>query len=493
MPPLSMFQSTPQTGPAPASTRSSIDEARVMMDHAGHLLTDTAHDLRSPLSAARELVQLVADGFEGPVSEQQKSHLQTVVDRCNEMQRLIDDMLHYECMRTGTPKLRKTWLALNRMPSMVQPTVQSKCDSRALQLQWIGFEPTLPSVFADADKLRRLLVNLIDNAIGVTPEGGSIVVRTEIATGGDRIRLSVTDSGQGMTLDKLKQLSVRGITSEHGYGLGLSICRQIAALHYSQMTVSSAVDQGTCFSVELATGGIAAVLDHFSRWREQILPSQASANEPHIGPPPRKQRKRSIATQRETVWNEVVLSVAGDPPQNARATTLVAANAIAPIDAATAVTYDNFMQGQCGMHELVYQVQRGQWVMAMDCSRTQARKRIQAIESARVCQSELALVNNPLQWAGPINLAIGSARDRQKLHDAFVRESVGMPVLSSQKVRASQDEMDNPGEGWDKGELAEAGQNAQRRLDNEVRWLMQRFQDSQKQLSKQTQMLRHEY
>lgn len=455
-----------------------------MMNRAGNLLSDTAHDLRSPLAAARELVQLVVDGIDGPVSPQQRDHLETVVDRCNDMQQLIDDMLHHECMRTGTPRLHKTWLSPSTLPNLVQPLVDSKLQRRALNLEWIGFESTLPPVFADVDKIRRLLVNLIENAIRVVPEGGSITVRTEISQSADRIRLSVSDNGAGMSAEKLRQLATRGTNSEQGHGLGLSICRQIAALHYSQLKVASELNQGTRFSVELAAGDLRAVLDHFSSWREQVLANGTSTILPQAQTGQAQSGHAQHTNHRtdpkiEPGSNQVELASGTENPRNARAVALVAAYAIEPLDAAGVATYDMFMQSQCAMHELVYQVQRGQWVLAMDCNLTEARQRIQAIETARRNQPDATLTQNPLQWSGPITQAIGMREDRDELCSAFVRDSVAMPVLSSNKLNAispSASALDNT--------------IAQRRLENEVQWLMRRFRNSQDRLHRHTRALR---
>ncbi|QDV69834.1 Adaptive-response sensory-kinase SasA [Rosistilla carotiformis] len=476
MPQLSMFQAG-LTG----HLAKPNDEQRVALDFAGHLLTDTAHDLRSPLAAARELTQLVADGIEGPISAEQKQHLQAVVARCNDMQRLIDDMLHFECVRTGSPRIARDWIAACELPAQVQPLIESTRRGRGIGLKWIGFERHLPAMFADADKVKRLLVNLIDNALRATPESGQVTVRTELARSGDRMRLSVEDTGAGIAPQQWSQLSQRGVSQLDGHGLGLSICRQIAALHFTQLDVVSAHGQGARFSLELPTGGASAVVDSFSRWRESIQTTNAATSPI---PQPAGQRIRPTRRSTPNVSPVQTLPIETPPPRYPHSVAMVGVSAVQAMPTEPTRNLDRFLQSHCEMHELFYQRNASQWILLLDSNIGEAEQRIVAMDQARSRTGDTLRGTCPLQWSNPLSIAVGTPTDRKQLQQAFVQGKLGphrpLPppksIAETKPVASSTEPL--------------LSAIAQQRLDSEVRWLTQRFRHRQNRLLRQAEAIR---
>jgi signal transduction histidine kinase len=110
-------------------------------------------------------------------------------------------------------------------------------------------------VAGDKRMIRRMVANLIDNAIKYTPPGGSVNVRLS-RDGSNRILLTVSDSGIGITPEDLPRIFDRFYRgdrsrSEAGLGLGLSLARAIARAHGGDITVASIPDRGTTFTVTL--------------------------------------------------------------------------------------------------------------------------------------------------------------------------------------------------------------------------------------------------
>jgi two-component system cell cycle sensor histidine kinase PleC len=111
----------------------------------------------------------------------------------------------------------------------------------------------LPPVEADRTKLRRVLVNLLSNALKFTPKGGRVEVRAEPE--GDGVRLTVADTGVGIApedvarlFDKYEQARSRATRGEKGTGLGLYITRQLVELHGGEIQVTSELGRGSTFS-----------------------------------------------------------------------------------------------------------------------------------------------------------------------------------------------------------------------------------------------------
>ena len=112
------------------------------------------------------------------------------------------------------------------------------------------FAEALPEISADPDLLHRALQNLVLNAIDAMPQGGELVIRTR--TLDDRIELSVSDTGSGLTQEECGRLFTPYYTTkQHGTGLGLAIVQSVVSDHGGKISVDSAKEKGTTFRIEL--------------------------------------------------------------------------------------------------------------------------------------------------------------------------------------------------------------------------------------------------
>src|SRR6202790_2295719 len=109
----------------------------------------------------------------------------------------------------------------------------------------------LPEISADPDLLHRALQNLVLNAIDAMPQGGELAIRT--ATLGDRIEISVSDTGSGLTQEECGRLFTPYYTTkQHGTGLGLAIVQSVVSDHGGKISVESTKEKGTTFRIELS-------------------------------------------------------------------------------------------------------------------------------------------------------------------------------------------------------------------------------------------------
>ena len=108
----------------------------------------------------------------------------------------------------------------------------------------------LPEISADPDLLHRALQNLLLNAIDAMPQGGELAIRT--ATLGDRVEISVSDTGSGLTQEECERLFTPYYTTkQHGTGLGLAIVQSVVSDHGGKISVESTKEKGTTFRIEL--------------------------------------------------------------------------------------------------------------------------------------------------------------------------------------------------------------------------------------------------
>ena len=222
---------------------------------------DAAHELRTPLSLMRSQVDL-ALARPRTVGEYEEALAELDQDLAR-MTGLVATLLSLARSDSGI-------LTLDRSDIDLADTIELICEQYADPAEAAGIsltastEPT--AINADEDLLIQVLVNLLDNALAATPEGGSIVVKCHPETDGGA-HLQVADDGSGIApehlgriFDRFYRVDTGRARGQGGTGLGLSICQAIVKAHGGAITVASSVGSGTTFDVRLpATPPIAQV------------------------------------------------------------------------------------------------------------------------------------------------------------------------------------------------------------------------------------------
>jgi len=236
-----------------------LEEARRQAEEAdlskGRLLAAVGRELRPPLNAIVGLADiLAADGAGGPENAKRRGHAATVGASGRRLLHLAGALGDLAAIGTGTVDLAPE-------PLDVAALVQGCCDLMGLRAERAGVDlacsiaPGLPEFVADRRACRQILLNLIANAIESTPRGGQ--ARVGAARDGDRIVLTVSDTGLGVARSDLPRLGepffraaeARG--SRDGVGLGLSVVRGLVGLHRGAIAVESASGEGTSVAVSL--------------------------------------------------------------------------------------------------------------------------------------------------------------------------------------------------------------------------------------------------
>ncbi len=125
----------------------------------------------------------------------------------------------------------------------------------------LAADPATPKIIAARDQIHQVLLNLVLNALSVTPPEGEVTVRTGPAPGGDGVEIEVRDTGPGISPDHLEQIFDPFFTTrgpESGSGLGLTVCHRIATEHNGTIEVTSGQGSGASFVVRLPLDARAA-------------------------------------------------------------------------------------------------------------------------------------------------------------------------------------------------------------------------------------------
>jgi signal transduction histidine kinase len=213
-----------------------------------------SHDLRTPLSAMRVMVESINDGV---VSEPETvgRYLRTLQAEIKYLSQLIDDLFEISQIDLGL-------LALHQEQASVADLISDTLESLSVQAQQQRLvlkgeaDDTLPLVVMDSRRVQRVLYNLLHNAFRHTPADGTIVIRAVDA--GQEVQVSVADTGEGIPAEELPRIFERFYRrdrarsrSQGGSGLGLNIAKGIVEAHGGRIWAESIPGQGTTFTFSL--------------------------------------------------------------------------------------------------------------------------------------------------------------------------------------------------------------------------------------------------
>jgi two-component system phosphate regulon sensor histidine kinase PhoR len=224
-----------------------------------------AHELRSPLSAIHGYAYLLkSEELEFP-EQQRLDMLVSIQDQCNRLNRMVNDMLDISGIEAAQEvQLNRSEIDLVALCEKVLDDQRATIPEGEEIFLSLDCESRPLIIYADADRLEQVLINLISNAIKYSPDGGTVAVNlARSGTASDEIVVSVTDTGMGMTGEQLTRLfekyyrtpdaQMRGI---RGTGLGLHLVKRLVEAHGGRIEVKSEYKQGSTFTVTLPQDGI---------------------------------------------------------------------------------------------------------------------------------------------------------------------------------------------------------------------------------------------
>ncbi len=219
---------------------------------------DASHELRTPLSVVLASAEILESdpSIDSPFLKQ---IIGDVHDEVTKMTKLVSDLLVVARSDNEALKLKRTKVDLAAAVDQTIRLMQPLAEKKRLTLQREGVAALMAKV--DEQKIKQLMLILVDNAVKYTPEGGSVTVRlTEPAAG--KILFSVEDTGIGIApedqeriFDRFYRVDKARSREMGGNGLGLAIAREIVHLHDGAIKVTSRSGEGTTFTVTLKRWG----------------------------------------------------------------------------------------------------------------------------------------------------------------------------------------------------------------------------------------------
>ena len=235
-----------------------LEKAKAIAEKANlaksDFLSSMSHELRSPLNAILGFTQLIESDTPPPTASQ-KASIDQILHAGWFLLELINDILDLAVVESGRLSLSLEAVSLPEVLIECHAMIEPQAQKRGISMSFPKFEAPC-FIKADRTRLKQVLINLLSNAIKYNRTGGTVVVDCDLTTSG-RLRISVRDTGAGLSPELLAQLFQafnrlgKEATGEEGTGIGLVVSKRLVELMEGRIGAESAVAKGSVFWIEL--------------------------------------------------------------------------------------------------------------------------------------------------------------------------------------------------------------------------------------------------
>ncbi len=230
------------------SAQNALEEAVSKLEehdrNRSQFISNVSHELRTPLTSMIYAITNMLKGVVGTLPEPATEYLEMLLGDCKRLLTTVSDILDLRKIESQTLTLSKTRVPYGRLVKRSAKSLRVQAEQKSIDFS-IDAGGRLWFVDCDAQKVERVVLNLVGNALKFTPEGG----RVELRVGDDQahsgfVRVTVDDSGIGIPPDAVARVTERYFTvgeQPSGSGLGLAISKEIVAMHDGELTVESPV------------------------------------------------------------------------------------------------------------------------------------------------------------------------------------------------------------------------------------------------------------
>ncbi|MBI2042537.1 MAG: hypothetical protein HYT21_02225 [Candidatus Nealsonbacteria bacterium] len=232
------------------------EELKTIDQTKSEFLSIASHQLRTPLTAIQGYTSMILEGSYGNLPETMKKPLENVFSSSQRLVKLVNNLLNISRIEAGRTKLEPQKILLGELISSVVQELSVSAQQKKIKLKWQRLRNQLPELLLDQEKMRQIILNILDNAIRYTNKGE---VEIKAAAENGSLRISVKDTGAGMTKEEIGQLFRsfgRGKTGSrlnaNGTGLGLYVAKKFVEMHGGEIWAESlGKGQGSTFNIKI--------------------------------------------------------------------------------------------------------------------------------------------------------------------------------------------------------------------------------------------------
>ncbi len=240
---------------------TELSKANAELVHAVRLkddfLASMSHEFRTPLNVILGMAQILQEKLYGPLTEQQFSSLRQIEESGRRLLALITDLMDSSQIRTGELELHITPVSVELICQAGLRFLHQAARKKQLKVSFV-YDSAITSIHADEHRMKHVLVELLNNAVTFTHEGGTVGLNVEGNTEKRVVSFSVWDTGIGVAKEDLERLFQPFVHLDsslsrgyEGAGIGLSLAHHIVEKHGGSIAVESEVGKGSRFTVSL--------------------------------------------------------------------------------------------------------------------------------------------------------------------------------------------------------------------------------------------------
>jgi len=240
---------------------SDLSAANAQLARAARLkdefLASMSHELRTPLNAILGLSEALLTKVYGSLTEKQAKSLDTIAKSGRHLLSLINDILDISKIEAGKLELRVGPVPVESICQASLGFVKQTAHKKQLKVS-LSLDSTVTRIQADQRRLRQILVNLLDNAVKFTPEGGTVGLKVQGDAAHQVARFTVWDTGIGIAQQDMERLFQPFIQLDSslsrqyaGTGLGLALVHRLTEMHNGSVSLESSVNEGSQFIISL--------------------------------------------------------------------------------------------------------------------------------------------------------------------------------------------------------------------------------------------------
>lgn len=239
-----------------AELQKLYQEVERLSQAKSEFISIASHQLRTPLTAIKGYLSMILEGVYGKLAEKAKKPMENVYLSNERLIKLVNDLLSVSRIEAGRLELEFEKISIEGVVTEVIEELKIKAQKKNLDLKLEKLTLPLAKILIDRDKIRQVILNVIDNAIRYTQKGGVTVKIQDLKS---KIQIAVSDTGEGMTKEELAKIFEtfsRGTAGTQlfteGAGLGLYIAKKFVELHQGKIWAESrGKDKGSTFFIEL--------------------------------------------------------------------------------------------------------------------------------------------------------------------------------------------------------------------------------------------------
>ncbi len=207
-------------------------------------IASVSHELRTPLTSIKGW-SIILNTSKLEDKEELKEGLEIIEQESDRLASLVEDLLDFSKLSSGKVSINKTYIDLKDILINVKSQTLPRALKDNIQLD-LAVDESLPQIFVDKNRLKQVLINILDNSFKFTPNGGKVTIRAYLES--TKIIIQIIDTGCGIPkeeLPRVKEKFFKGKNANSKNGIGLSICDEIIKLHGGKLEINSMLNKGT--------------------------------------------------------------------------------------------------------------------------------------------------------------------------------------------------------------------------------------------------------